>query len=58
MNVIMTHRESGYQETGELKWQTLDCYVVHKPDGTDVLYPMKDWECEEEIEKAAPGLQS
>lgn len=47
MKVILIHRESGYQETGELKWKTRDCYVVHKPDGTDALYPFWEWECEE-----------
>lgn len=47
MKVILIHRESGYHETGVLKWKTRDCYVVHKPDGTDALYPFREWECEE-----------
>lgn len=56
MNVILTHKETGYQETGELKWKTKDCYVVHKPDGRDALYSMYEWVCDEVKENGStPG---
>lgn len=47
MNVILTCRETGYQTTGELKCKTSDNYIVRMQDGTDALFAMKDWECEE-----------
>ena len=47
MKVILTFKKTGYQEKGELKWKTDNCYVVHKPDGRNALYSMYEWDCEE-----------
>ncbi|MBR0575716.1 hypothetical protein KCG48_05090 [Proteiniclasticum sp. BAD-10] len=47
MNVILTCRETGYKTTGGLLYKTSDNYVVRMDNGTDALFPMRDWECEE-----------
>jgi len=47
---ILTEKESGYKEFGEYIITTSDNHVIQDETGSAKLYPIKDWECEEDKE--------
>jgi len=45
---VLVDKESGYQEHGKYIMTTSDNHVIENETGSARLYPIRDWECEEE----------
>jgi len=45
---VLVDKESGYKEFGEYITTTTDNHVIQDETGSAKLFPVRDWECEED----------